>query len=166
MFLARIVFFRLHESPRYLVHAGRPEEAIVSLQMISKFNGSELSLGLEDVADHIHHCHPPPLPNEEIPEDDSRAPFLSHHDHDIEQGSVIVDASSGLQEPVLPSNTIFDAGTDANAFDERGLISNSRTLTTQTSREGLRTPSELLEQKSYQSTSKHHTIFPHIRFPA
>ena len=51
MFLARIVFFRLHESPRYLVHAGRPEEAIESLQLISKFNGSELALGLDDVAD-------------------------------------------------------------------------------------------------------------------
>lgn len=54
MFLARIVFFRLHESPRYLVHAGRPQEAIESLQMISRFNGSDLSLGLDDVRDHHH----------------------------------------------------------------------------------------------------------------
>ena len=53
MFIARMVFFRLHESPRYLVHAGRPQEAIESLQLISKFNGSELSLHLEDVQDHI-----------------------------------------------------------------------------------------------------------------
>ncbi|KAJ3787641.1 MFS general substrate transporter [Lentinula aff. detonsa] len=51
MFLARMVFFRLHESPRYLVHAGRPQEALESLQMISKFNGSDLSLALEDVDD-------------------------------------------------------------------------------------------------------------------
>ena len=51
MFLARIVFFRLHESPRYLVHAGRPLEAIESLQMISAFNGDELSLDPEDVDD-------------------------------------------------------------------------------------------------------------------
>ncbi|KAF8895585.1 major facilitator superfamily domain-containing protein [Infundibulicybe gibba] len=51
MFLARIVFFRLHESPRYLVHAGRPREALESLQMISRFNGSDLSLELEDVED-------------------------------------------------------------------------------------------------------------------
>lgn len=55
MFLARIVFFRLHESPRYLVHAGRPLEAIESLQLISRFNGSDLSIEIEDVADH----HPP-----------------------------------------------------------------------------------------------------------
>ena len=56
MFFARIVFFRLHESPRYLVHAGRHQEAVESLQLISKFNGSELSLGLEDVRDH-HEPH-------------------------------------------------------------------------------------------------------------
>ncbi|GLB38653.1 putative sugar (and other) transporter [Lyophyllum shimeji] len=55
MFLARIVFFRLHESPRYLVHAGRPLEAIESLQLISRFNGSDLSLEVEDVRDHHHH---------------------------------------------------------------------------------------------------------------
>jgi hypothetical protein len=51
MFIARILFFRLHESPRYLVHAGRPQEAIESLQLISKFNGSELDIHLEDVDD-------------------------------------------------------------------------------------------------------------------
>ncbi|KAI0286406.1 major facilitator superfamily domain-containing protein [Russula brevipes] len=58
MFLARMVFFRLHESPRYLVHAGRPQDALESLQMISKFNGSELALDLEDVEDRIR--VPPP----------------------------------------------------------------------------------------------------------
>ncbi|KAG5716957.1 hypothetical protein E4T56_gene15898, partial [Termitomyces sp. T112] len=51
MFIARILFFRLHESPRYLVHAGRHLEAIESLQMISRFNGSDLTLELEDVQD-------------------------------------------------------------------------------------------------------------------
>lgn len=51
MFIARILFFRLHESPRYLVHAGRPREAIESLQLISRFNGSELEIDLEDVDD-------------------------------------------------------------------------------------------------------------------
>ncbi|KAJ7601244.1 major facilitator superfamily domain-containing protein [Mycena floridula] len=51
MFLARMVFFRLHESPRYLVHAGRHQEAMESLQMISRFNGSNLPIALEDVQD-------------------------------------------------------------------------------------------------------------------
>lgn len=60
-FLARIVFFRLHESPRYLVHAGRPEEAIVSLQKISQFNGSELSLDLHDVIDRPCVVGTPPI---------------------------------------------------------------------------------------------------------
>lgn len=54
MFLARIVFFRLYESPRFLVHAGRPHDAIKSLQMISRFNGSEFSIQLADVRDHHH----------------------------------------------------------------------------------------------------------------
>ncbi|KAF8953239.1 major facilitator superfamily domain-containing protein [Flammula alnicola] len=54
MFIARMVFFRLHESPRYLVHAGRPHDAVKSLQMISRFNGSDLSIELEDVRDHHH----------------------------------------------------------------------------------------------------------------
>ena len=53
MFLGRILFFRLHESPRYLVHAGRKQDALESLQMISRFNGSELALDLEDVEDYI-----------------------------------------------------------------------------------------------------------------
>ncbi|KAF8644666.1 hypothetical protein AX16_008326 [Volvariella volvacea WC 439] len=63
MFLARIVFFRLHESPRYLVHAGRPQEALESLQMISRFNGSEISIYIEDVRDHHHPHELPPSPS-------------------------------------------------------------------------------------------------------
>lgn len=51
MFICRIVFFRLHESPRYLVHAGRPREALESLQMIAQYNNIDLSLRLHDVED-------------------------------------------------------------------------------------------------------------------
>ena len=54
MFIACIVFFSLHEPPRYLVQAGHPQDALESLQMISRFNGSELYLSLNDVEDHIH----------------------------------------------------------------------------------------------------------------
>ena len=64
MFLARMVFFHLHESPRYLVHAGRPQDALKSLQMISKFNGSDLEIELEDVRDHYR----PVDVNEEDPQ--------------------------------------------------------------------------------------------------
>jgi hypothetical protein len=63
MFLARMVFFRLHESPRYLVHAGRPQDALRSLQLISRFNGDNISIELEDVRD--HQCHDAPVTIEE-----------------------------------------------------------------------------------------------------
>ncbi|KAL4081150.1 major facilitator superfamily domain-containing protein [Scleroderma citrinum] len=53
MFLARILFFRLNESPRYLVRAGRDQEALETLQFISRFNGDELLLELTDVDDHL-----------------------------------------------------------------------------------------------------------------
>ncbi|KIL00200.1 hypothetical protein PAXRUDRAFT_821900 [Paxillus rubicundulus Ve08.2h10] len=74
MFLARIVFFRLHESPRYLVHAGRHQEALESLQLISRFNGSEIPIDLEDVDDRR-----PPEPHSQAQGSSpsgERAPFL------------------------------------------------------------------------------------------
>lgn len=66
-FLARIVFFRLHESPRFLVHAGRPEEALLSLKKITQYNGSELSLTIHDVDDR----------RPSTPPQDEREPFVS-----------------------------------------------------------------------------------------
>jgi hypothetical protein len=51
MFLARMFLFRMHESPRYLVHTGRPQEALETLQLILQFNGSDLELDLRDVDD-------------------------------------------------------------------------------------------------------------------
>lgn len=53
MTVLRVIFFRLYESPRYLVAAGRPTEAMENLQLISKFNGEELDLSLRDVRDHL-----------------------------------------------------------------------------------------------------------------
>ncbi|CAO1614015.1 unnamed protein product [Sympodiomycopsis kandeliae] len=51
LFLAlRLVFFRLLESPRYLVSSGRPEEARVALQRIAAFNGAPLPVSLSDVS--------------------------------------------------------------------------------------------------------------------
>ena len=90
MFLARIVFFRLHESPRYLVHAGRAQEALESLQMISRFNGSELPLDLDDVNDN----RPPPF--------DAVAPFMTSSPVD-ERQNLTHEASHRGNE------TIFDA---------------------------------------------------------
>ncbi|KAG8942014.1 hypothetical protein FRC03_003731 [Tulasnella sp. 419] len=51
MFIARIFFFTLHESPRYLVNTGRPAEAVHALQSITSFNGMTMKLGIKDVDD-------------------------------------------------------------------------------------------------------------------
>ncbi|KAH8981894.1 MFS general substrate transporter [Lactarius akahatsu] len=100
MFIARIVFFRLHESPRYLVHAGRPQDALESLQMISRFNGSELELDLEDVIDRI--CVPPALdssypPHPSIRTENSSTPLF---DADGE----VSDSPTDLASPPAPTN--------------------------------------------------------------
>ncbi|PVG04167.1 MFS general substrate transporter [Serendipita vermifera] len=51
MFLARILFSHLHESPRFLVHVGRNKEAAVALSEIAKYNGDEMRVALADVDD-------------------------------------------------------------------------------------------------------------------
>lgn len=51
MFIARIFFFKLHESPKFLVTSGRPEEAVIVLHRITKINGVPLRLNLADVDD-------------------------------------------------------------------------------------------------------------------
>ncbi|KAG8785689.1 hypothetical protein FRB91_000445 [Serendipita sp. 411] len=51
MCLARIFFMNLHESPRFLVHNGRKDEAASVLSKIAKFNGNEFHVILADVDD-------------------------------------------------------------------------------------------------------------------
>lgn len=133
MFVARMVFFRLHESPRYLVHAGRPEEAIESLQLISKFNGSELSLGLDDVADH----HIAATESHVQPSSPSN-----------ENGAAIsVDREVTATTP-LTSEILFEADP---AIDRDENLTRPRTLVSQTSRDLLRNSLDG-EQKDYNST--------------
>jgi len=111
MFLARMVFFRLHESPRFLVHAGRPQDALESLQMISKFNGSELELNLGDVEDHIR--VPAHLPNPAI-RTENGPPSLLVFDADAQISSSPTDIKA-------PSSQIH-AGTPLSSSppDSRG----------------------------------------------
>ncbi|KAG1723017.1 major facilitator superfamily domain-containing protein [Suillus paluster] len=97
MFLARMVFFRLHESPRYLVHAGRHQEALESLQLISRFNGSELPLELEDVDD-----RPPPISEVHAPTGE-RVPFLPN---------------SSSQDPRTDGETLFDAADNSSTSSD------------------------------------------------
>ncbi|KIJ64572.1 hypothetical protein HYDPIDRAFT_90001 [Hydnomerulius pinastri MD-312] len=99
MFLARIVFFRLHESPRYLVHAGRHQEALESLQLISRFNGSEIPIDLEDVDDR-RPAEPQPESTGPSPSDE-RVPFLP---------------STAQETSRANGETLFDAGVDGNTM--------------------------------------------------
>ncbi|KAF6754913.1 MFS general substrate transporter [Ephemerocybe angulata] len=101
MFIARILFFRLHESPRFLVHAGRPADALKSLELISQFNGSALDLELEDVRDHH-------LPSEIQPK---------------------LDSPSDSGRPRATSRTIFDAGMIEGAEPgSRGSLDTTKAL--------------------------------------
>lgn len=129
MFTARMVFFRLHESPRYLVHAGRAQEALESLQMISRFNGSELSLDLEDVDDN----RPPPC---------DAVPFLAESPVDERQNRP--DESNALKHE---NEVILDANTNSLI-----LPTTETSLATQSSADFLRTaPSGMID---YHSTSE------------
>lgn len=51
MFVCRLVLFRIYESPRWLVHAGRKEDAVKALSQIAKYNRQEFDFSLEDVHD-------------------------------------------------------------------------------------------------------------------
>ncbi|KIJ97555.1 hypothetical protein K443DRAFT_241093 [Laccaria amethystina LaAM-08-1] len=112
MFLGRIVFFRLHESPRYLVHAGRPHDAIKSLQMISKFNGSNLSIELEDVRDHFHNpCDSgePQGPVDDIQtSEDRRSGGVATINADETRTTLVTGYDSTGETPVLdPDHALF-----------------------------------------------------------
>lgn len=101
MFIARMIFFRLHESPRYLVHAGRPQEAIKSLQLISRFNGSELPIELADVRDH----HYP-------------------HIEEAFRGLAVGEDSPGSETRTrVDSRTVFDANIIEDRLDSSGELS-------------------------------------------
>ncbi|GAA5866253.1 hypothetical protein JCM1840_004056 [Sporobolomyces johnsonii] len=57
MFLARVLFFRLHESAKFLVSANRPSAAVNSLRRISRFNGDDAHWEVDDVVDHYQGSH-------------------------------------------------------------------------------------------------------------
>ncbi|KAJ3771287.1 MFS general substrate transporter [Lentinula raphanica] len=111
MFVARMVFFRLHESPRYLVHAGRPQEALESLQMISKFNGSDLLLALEDVDD--QKPQPVSSPRDRIDSehhDEDSTPFLQPNPLEEAGSKPINHIATPNRISSQNGESIFDAG--------------------------------------------------------
>jgi hypothetical protein len=53
MFIARVLFFKLYESPRYLVNAGRQQDAVHALRKIAQYNGHTANIDLADVQDEL-----------------------------------------------------------------------------------------------------------------
>lgn len=111
MFLSRITFFRLYESPRYLVHAGRPQEAIVSLQKISEFNGEEMSLNLEDVQDKlvIENSNLPPSSSEQMKLPSTRERQMDYQalrKSSISEEPAVQDDSGELVSSAFPSRSM------------------------------------------------------------
>lgn len=100
MFLAHIAFFRLHESPCYLVHASRTQEAIESLQLISNFNSDELALHTEDVRDHLR----PSKIIASSPCAASGSPVFSAEDDDGDGAKDPLRASTQVLRSALKSN--------------------------------------------------------------
>ncbi|EMD31441.1 major facilitator superfamily protein mfs4 [Gelatoporia subvermispora B] len=144
MFLARMVFFRLHESPRYLVHAGRPQEAIDSLQMISKFNGEELALRLDDVEDRV------PASSSE-----ARAVFRAKQDEEAAPGDVEGDTTEVVfdaDRSVLPTVRSHDA---LHSSPDRESMNYSSTGESNTPLDGHAYGTPAIEHAPYHASTQH-----------
>ncbi|KAJ3572767.1 hypothetical protein NP233_g2872 [Leucocoprinus birnbaumii] len=162
MFLARIVFFRLHESPRYLVHAGRPQEAVKSLQMISRFNGSDLEIELDDVADH----HPVEPTTQSSPSSSPPTTTLA-----TATSATALNTASGTT-----GTTLFDAGDiersglGSGSGSRSGSGTTSPTAKSSSDRAPLvtqydsigQTTTNVLEGRSFQTPTTDYPPPPHI----
>lgn len=49
MFIIRFAFFKIYESPKYLMSKGRDEEAVRVIQAVAKKNGKETTISVEDL---------------------------------------------------------------------------------------------------------------------
>jgi hypothetical protein len=106
MTVLRVLFFRLYESPRFLVAAGRPKEAIQNLQLISKFNGEELNLSLRDVRDHFGTITRRRSLSTANDEDTDSTPFLQQEEE-----------PQGGPKPIFGAETIRISTTPPDSFD-------------------------------------------------
>ena len=125
MTVFRVIFFRLYESPRYLVAAGRPAEAMENLQLISKFNGEELDLSLRDVRDHFgtlrsrrSHSYSATSPVRNRQEEEQ--PFLP-----AASSSVILNADAERGDETTKVSGSKRASPDYNTTGETSTIKNN-----------------------------------------
>lgn len=119
MTVLRVLFFRLYESPRFLVAAGRPKEAVENLQLISKFNGDELSLSLRDVRDHFGTTTRRRSFGTGDEEDNDSTPFL-RQEGDSDRPETIFDADVAVEE----TTRISDTPPDSSAYHATGESNN------------------------------------------
>lgn len=130
----RVIFFRMYESPRYLVTTGRPAEAVENLQLISRFNGEELSINLQDVRDHFNTVKSPreslsfsvTSPTCQRPEEEQA--FLP-----TTSSSIIFDAGAeGVNETTKVSGGSPDSVDYNTTGETNGIRNNGYSFTTPT----------------------------------
>lgn len=108
---ARVVFFRLLESPKYLVHAGRPQEAREILQKISQYNGNaRMSLRIQDVVDDHSHANPP------------------NSGGDLESSQHSLHQRPSSQPPASRIQSVYEADEDDDAAEDPTRDPSSRPL--------------------------------------
>ncbi|RUS18529.1 major facilitator superfamily domain-containing protein [Endogone sp. FLAS-F59071] len=96
MVLARLIFFRLQESPRYLLASRRKRDALMVLRTIIRINGSDLVIDTKDLPDPFD--LPPPRSN---PSTSTTADLHSHDPFDSVEGELDVNTDSPILSPDL-----------------------------------------------------------------
>ncbi|KAH9990063.1 hypothetical protein BJV77DRAFT_963635 [Russula vinacea] len=112
--LGRIVFFRLHESPRYLVHVGRKQDALESLRMISRFNDSELALDLDEVEDHIRVPRSHLSDSAFLTENRLSSSRLFNADSELSSPPIDIKVPSSVAQAGIPLSSTPPDGTEAS----------------------------------------------------
>ena len=141
MTVLRVIFFRLYESPRYLVAAGRPTEAMENLQLISKFNGEELDLSLRDVRDHFGTIRSRRSP--------SYSAISPHNDRSEEERPFLPTTSSSI---IFNADTERDDETTRVPGSGRDSVDNYATGETNTTRNNTHPDTALTLETSISPT--------------
>ena len=116
MSLGRIVFFRLHESPRYLVHVGRKQDALEPLRMISRFNDSELALDLDEVEDHIRVPRSHLSDSAFLTENRLSSSRLFNADSELSSPPIDIKVPSSVAQAGIPPSSTPPDGTEYTTY--------------------------------------------------